>query len=205
MDFISAALLLFIIMDPLGNIPAFHALVGHYARRKRLIIIAREMLIAYAVLIVFLLAGEAILGYLGLKQPALGVAGGIVLFLIALHMVFPHLSTGIESEQTSDEPFIVPLAVPMIAGPSAAAAVLLLVSREPGQLLTWWAAVTIAWFGSTVILLTSGLLVEILGKRTLRALVRLSGMLLIMMAIQMFMDGITGYLSEVSLSAPRTN
>jgi multiple antibiotic resistance protein len=192
MEFVSAAILLFIIMDPLGNIPIFHNLLGHYPRRRRLWIICREMLIAYAVLILFLLAGENILGYLGLEQPALGVAGGVVLFLIALRMVFPDLGmvTGIESDEEED-PFIVPLAVPMIAGPSAVAAVLLLVNGDPGNMLTWWIALTVAWGASTAILLTSGLLVELVGRRTLRALVRLSGMLLIMMAIQMLMDGVT--------------
>ena len=197
MDLVSAAILLFIIMDPLGNIPMFHALVGGYPRRRRLIVIAREMLIAYAVLVLFLLAGEAILGYLGLQQPALGVAGGVVLFLIALRMVFPDLASGTAMEAAED-PFIVPLAVPMIAGPSAVAAVLLLVSRDPDQLPIWWVAVTAAWGASAAILLASGLLVEMLGHRTLRALVRLSGMLLIMMAIQMLMDGISAFLEGLS-------
>ena len=198
MDFVSATILLIIIMDPLGNIPVFHSLVGGYPRRRRLGIIAREMLIAYMVLMLFLLAGEAILGYLGLQQPALGVAGGVVLFLIALRMVFPELGTGTGMERSVEDPFIVPLAVPMIAGPSAVAAVLLLVSRNPDKLILWWAAVTIAWGVSAAILLGSGLLMELLGHRTLRALVRLSGMLLIMMAIQMLMDGITGYLAGIS-------
>lgn len=198
MDFVSASILLFIIMDPLGNIAIFHALVGRYPRWQRLRIITREMLIAYAVLTLFLLAGETILGYLGLEQPALGVAGGVVLFLIALRMVFPDLGTVTGKEHAEEDPFIVPLAVPMIAGPSAVAAVLLLVSRDPGQMLTWWTALTVAWGASAAILLTSGLLVEALGHRTLRALVRLSGMLLIMMAIQMLMDGITGCLADIT-------
>jgi multiple antibiotic resistance protein len=195
MDFLSAAVLLVIIMDPLGNIPVFHALVGRYPRSRRLAIIAREMVIAYAVLAAFLLAGRAILGYLGLKQPALGVAGGVVLFIIALRMVFPQ--TGAVAEEWEDEPFIVPLAVPMIAGPSAVAAILLLVSRDPQRLLTWWGAVSVAWLVSAAILLGSGLLMEMLGPRALRALVRLSGMLLIMMAIQMLMDGLTAYLHSI--------
>jgi len=197
-DFVSAAILLFIIMDPLGNIPVFHALVGAFPRRRRLIIIAREMLIAYAVLMLFLLAGEAILGYLGLQQPALSVAGGVVLFLIALRMVLPAPGVATGVEELEGDPFIVPLAVPMIAGPSAVAAVLLLVSYDPGQLPIWWAAVTTAWAASAAILLASGLLVDLLGRRTLRALVRLSGMLLIMMAIQMLMDGMTAYLKGLS-------
>jgi multiple antibiotic resistance protein len=161
-----------------------------------LAIIAREMLIAYFVLVAFLLAGRAIVGYLGLKQPALGVAGGVVLFIIALRMVFPQ--SGTVTEGTEEEPFIVPLAIPMIAGPSAVAAILLLVSRDPQRLLTWWGAVSIAWLASAAILLGSGLLMEMLGSRALRAMVRLSGMLLIMMAVQMLMDGVTAYLEGVA-------
>jgi multiple antibiotic resistance protein len=197
-DFISATILLFIIMDPLGNIPIFHALVGRYSRPRRLRIISREMLVAYVILVLFLLAGEDILGYLGLEQPALGVAGGVVLFVIALRMVFPELGAVTSTDYADEEPFIVPLAVPMIAGPSAVAAVLLLVSREPAQLLRWWGALTVAWGLSACILLASGFFVEMLGHRALRALVRLSGMLLIMIAIQLLMDGITGYLAHIS-------
>ena len=198
MDFVSATILLFIIMDPLGNIPIFHALVGRYARPRRLRVISREMLVAYIILVLFLLAGETILDYLGLEQPALGVAGGVVLFVIALRMVFPELGAVTSAEYADEDPFIVPLAVPMIAGPSAVAAVLLLISREPEQLLTWWGALTVAWVMSASILLASGFFVEMLGHRTLRALVRLSGMLLIMIAIQLLMDGITGYLAHIS-------
>lgn len=195
MDFLSAAILLLIILDPFGGIPVFNGLLGKRPRGERLRIIAREMLIAYAVLLLFLLAGEVILRYLGLQQPALGVAGGVVLFLIALRMVFPEIGQRPELvEAEEEEPFIVPLAVPMIAGPSAVAALLLLVSRDPQRLLVWWGAMTLAWAISSVVLLTSGVLFEMIGRRALRALVRLSGMLLIMMAVQMFMDGVQGYL-----------
>lgn len=193
MDLISATLLLLIIMDPLGNIPIFHALLGHCPRERRLRVIARELAIAYLVLVAFLIAGESLLGYLGLKQPALGIAGGVVLFIIALRMVFPEPRVGPPIEG-DEEPFIVPLAVPMVAGPSAVAAILLLVNREPERLVDWWVAVSIAWALSATILLASGLLMERLGQRTLRALTRLMGMLLTMMAVQMLMDALTGYL-----------
>lgn len=193
MDLISATLLLLIIMDPLGNIPIFHALLGHCPRERRLRVIARELVIAYLVLVAFLIAGESLLGYLGLKQPALGIAGGVVLFIIALRMVFPEPRVGLQIEG-DEEPFIVPLAVPMVAGPSAVAAILLLVSREPERLMDWWVAVSIAWALSATILLASGLLMERLGQRTLRALTRLMGMLLTMMAVQMLMDALTAYL-----------
>jgi multiple antibiotic resistance protein len=192
-DLISATILLLIIMDPLGNIPIFHALLAHCPRERRLRVMARELGIAYLVLVGFLVAGESLLGYLGLKQPALGIAGGVVLFLIALRMVFPEPGAGPPVEE-DEEPFIVPLAVPMVAGPSAVAAILLLVSREPERLVDWWVAVSAAWALSAAILLASGLLMERLGPRTLRALARLMGMLLIMMAVQMLMDALSGYL-----------
>lgn len=147
-------------------------------------------------LLAFLAAGDTVLHYLGLKQPALGVAGGVVLFIIALRMVFPDHEAA-ERRELDEEPFIVPLAVPMIAGPSALAAVLLLVSREPDRFWTWFAALTAAWCVSALILLASGLLMEKLGPRALRALVRLTGMLLIMMAVQMLMDGVAVYVAEI--------
>jgi MarC family membrane protein len=196
LELISAIILLIIIMDPVGNIPIFHALLAHCPWERRLRVIARELLIAYLVLIGFLVAGDSLLGYLGLKQPALGIAGGVVLFIIALRMVFPETGAGTPI-LAEEEPFIVPLAVPMIAGPSAVAAILLLVSREPERLLDWWIAVTAAWALSATILIASGLLMERLGRRTLRAMARLMGMLLIMMAVQMLMDALTLYLKEM--------
>ncbi|KAA6184601.1 NAAT family transporter [Thiohalocapsa marina] len=216
MELLSAAILLAIIMDPVGNIPLFHALLGRYPRRRRLVIIARELVVAYLVLLTFLVGGKAILQWLGLEQPALSVAGGVVLFIIALRMVFPEeahptvatpqapATTGQEVvpnrhalNPNNEEPLIVPLAVPMLAGPSAVSALLLLVSRDPQLLPTWIGALTLAWGFSALILLGSGLLMDMLGARTLRAIVRLSGMLLIMMAIQMFLDGITAYLAAL--------
>jgi multiple antibiotic resistance protein len=196
MDPISAAILLAIIMDPLGNIPVFHALLGRYPRGQRLRIIGRELAIAYLVLAFFLASGDIVLRYLGLEQPALGIAGGVVLFIIALRMVFPD-QVAVEPRERHEEPFIVPLAVPMIAGPSALAAVLLLVSREPDRFWTWLGALTAAWCVSAAILVASGILMEKLGPRALRALARLTGMLLIMMAVQMLMDGVTAYIANL--------
>ena len=196
MDLFSAAVLLAIIMDPIGNIPLFQSLLGRYPRRRRLAIIARELVAAYLVLAVFLVGGESILLWLGLKQPALSVAGGVVLFIIALRMIFPDQEAATAPAQ-AEEPFVVPLAVPMLAGPSAVSALLQLVSRDPQRLGTWLAALTLAWSFSAVVLLTSGLLMEKIGPRALRAIVRLTGMLLIMMAVQMFMDGIAAYITEL--------
>ena len=196
MDIFSAAILLAIIMDPLGNIPLFHSLLGRYSQARRLRIIARELVFAYLVLLVFLVAGQTILDRLGLEQPALGVAGGVVLFVIALRMVFPE-SAGVQRGEIEEEPFFVPLAVPMIAGPSAISAVLLLVSRDPERFWTWLGALSLAWGFSAAILLASGALFEMLGQRALRALVRLTGMLLIMISVQMLMDGVAAYIAAL--------
>ena len=194
MDIVSAAILLAIIMDPLGNIPLFHSLLGRYPQERRLRIIARELVFAYLVLLLFLVAGQTILDHLGLERPALGVAGGVVLFIIALRMVFPE-ADGVRRGEIDEEPFFVPLAVPMLAGPSAMSAVLLLVSRDPGRFWTWFGALSLAWCFSAAILLASGALFEMLGPRALRALVRLTGMLLIMISVQMLMDGVAAYIA----------
>jgi len=196
MDIFSAAILLAIIMAPMGNIPLFQSLLGHYPHGRRLRIIARELIFAYLVLLAFLVAGQTILDHLGLEQPALGVAGGVVLFVIALRMVFPE-STGVLRGEIAEEPFFVPLAVPMLAGPSAISAVLLLVSRDPGGFWTWLGALSLAWGFSAAILMASGALFEMLGRRTLRALVGLTGMLLIMISVQMLMDGVAAYIAAL--------
>lgn len=182
-------------MDPFGNIPIFHSILQEVTPHRRLRIIARELLFAYFILLAFLFAGEAILAFLGLKQPALSIAGGVILFLIAIGMVFPQ--HGLRTESTREEdPFIVPLAVPMIAGPSAIAALLLLVSRDPQRMLIWWGALSTAWLITALILISSTFLFEHIGRRGVRALEKLIGMLLIMMATQMFLDGIKAYLES---------
>lgn len=192
MDLFSTTLLLAMIMDPLGNIPLFNALLADYEPRQRWRIIVRELLIALGILVVFLSAGNAILTYLGLKQSSLQIAGGIVLFLIALRMVFPGSKDGgIERER---DPFIVPLAMPMIAGPSCIAVLLVLASSQPDKMGTWFLALLIAWAVTAAILAASPWLLQFIGQRGTRALERLVGMLLVMVAVQMLLDGIADYL-----------
>lgn len=192
MDYASAAVLLLFIMDPFGNIPVFDSLLHDVDKKRRFRVILRELLFAYVILCAFLFGGSAILDFLGLKQPSLSIAGGIVLFLIAIGMVFP--GAGIRAKIAGDEePFLVPLAVPLVAGPSAIAALLLLVSQDPTQILSWWAALSTAWAVTATILTASPLLFALIGRRGARALERLVGMLLIMMAVQMLLDGIRAY------------
>ena len=184
----SAAVLLFFVMDPIGNIPLFLAALQPVAPARRLRVVARELLIAYALLVGFLFAGRPLLSQLGISEPALTIAGGIVLFLIAIRMVFPS-AHGTLLEASEGEPFIVPLAIPYVAGPSALATVLLMTSRDPGRHVEWLLAVSAAWLASAAILLVGARLSDFLGQKGITAIERLMGMLLVAAAVQMFLDG----------------
>ncbi len=193
MTVFSAAMLLFLVMDPFGNIPLFMTALGTVdgARHRRIII--REMIIALVVLSVFLFTGQYLLQLLQISGPALTAAGGMVLLLIAIKMVFPQTG-GLGEPVEAGEPFVVPLAIPYVAGPSAMAAVLLIMNREPGRWPEWLAALGLAWLVSGIILSMSGPLVRLLGKKVLVAIERLMGMLLVAVAIQMLMTGVAQFI-----------
>ena len=194
MTTLSAGILLFLILDPLGNIPIFLSLLKHVPRQRRLWVMTRELLIALAVLIVFLIGGQFILRVLQLKQESVSIAGGIVLFLIGIKMVFPPRDGGIFGDVGEGEPFIVPLAIPGVAGPSAMAALLLLTNSQPGRTAQWGVALLLAWLATALILLSSTWLFRCLGESVLTALERLMGMLLVALSVQMFLGGLTAYL-----------
>jgi MarC family membrane protein len=192
----SAALLLFLVLDPFGNIPFFIGALASVPRERHSRIIVRELLIALAVLVLFLLAGQPLLRALQISEPALRAAGGTVLFLISIRMVFPRPGSAAGEEELSGEPFVVPLAIPYIAGPSALASVLLIMNQEPDRWPEWLAALGLAWSSSGLIILMSSLLARRLGRRVLIAIERLMGMLLTALAIQMLMTGIRQFLSS---------
>ncbi|MEO6968269.1 MAG: YhgN family NAAT transporter [Rhodanobacteraceae bacterium] len=194
MTTLSAGILLFLILDPLGNIPFFLSLLKHVAPRRRRWVMARELLIALSVLVAFLLGGQFMLRVLQLKQESVSIAGGIVLFLIAIKMVFPPSEGGIFGPVGQGEPFIVPLAIPGVAGPSAMAALLLLTNSQPGRTVEWGIALFLAWLATAIILLSSTWLFRWLGESVLTALERLMGMLLVALSVQMFLGGVAGYL-----------
>jgi multiple antibiotic resistance protein len=189
MTLISATILLFLVMDPLGNILLFVTALQSVPPKRRKRVVARELLIAYAVLVVFLFTGEHLLHALNISGPALTIAGGLVLFLIALRMVFPSADHSFE-EHVKGEPFLVPLAIPYVAGPSALATLLLLMSRDPQRWPVWLLALTCAWLASAAILILGGQLSRFLGPRGLLALERLMGLLLVTLAVQMFIEGL---------------
>jgi len=193
MGTLSAALLLFLVMDPIGNIPVFLPLLQKLTPARRRLVLARELLIALGVLFVFLFAGDALLGALQLKQESISIAGGIILFLISIRMIFP-TPEGLFGDSPDGEPFIVPMAIPCVAGPSAMAMLLLLGSQSPERRLDWSLALVLAWLGTAIILFGAIALYRVLGTRVLIALERLMGMLLVAVSVQMFLDGVASYL-----------
>jgi MarC family membrane protein len=189
----AAALLLFLILDPLGNIPVFLSLLKGLPPARQRVVIVRELLIALGVLMLFLWTGRFLLELMHLRQESVSIAGGIILFLIGLRMIFPS-ADGIMGEQPEGEPFIVPMAIPMIAGPSGMAAVMLLGSQEPGRMGAWSLALAIAWAATAIILFSATYLQKWLGTRVLTAIERLMGMVIVAISVQMLLDGIASYL-----------
>jgi multiple antibiotic resistance protein len=187
----SAATLLFLVMDPFGNIPIFLSILEPYDARRRLVIIARELLIALAVLLLFLFAGQYILDALKISESSLTAAGGVILFLIALRMIFPRAGGVMEHGGDDDgEPLVVPLAIPLIAGPSAMASVMFIMSSDPSRAGVWAGAVFLAWLLSGTVLMLAVRFSRLLGRRGLTAIQRLMGMILTAIAINMMLSGI---------------
>lgn len=192
MDIWSAAVMLFLIMDPLGNLPIFMSILKSIEPKRRKIVLARELMFALVIMFVFLFSGQAVLDFLNVKQQAVSIAGGIILFLIAIRMIFPNKSKH-DDDISEVEPFLVPLAIPMISGPSILAALILLANQDPLRMTDWSIALFCAWAVSAGILMFSNLFFKLLGERGLIAVERLMGMILIMLSIQMFLDGIGNY------------
>ena len=197
MTTVSAALLLFLVMDPLGNIPLFMTSLKKVEEGRRRFVVLRELLIALGVLVGFLFLGQYLLRLLSLSETALTTAGGIILMIIALKMIFPRRESSL-AEEVEGEPFIVPLAIPYVAGPSAMATALLLMSGEPGRWPEWLLAVFLAWLASAIIIYFSSYLAKFLGEKGLVAIERLMGMLLITVAVQMLLNGIGAFIAANS-------
>lgn len=191
MSLYTATITLILVMDPLGNIPMFLSVLNKVAPDRRKKIILRETFFAFIILIAFLFFGHTILNGMQISDPALSIAGGIILFLIAIRMIFPQDET--ESTKQLTEPFIVPLAIPLVAGPSTMTMVMLLGNQHPEQMPVWLLALFIAWLTTTIILVFADVLRKILGERGLIAIERLMGMLLTTMAVQMFLTGINQF------------
>lgn len=195
MSFYSALITLLLVMDPFGNIPTFLSVLRDMTPARRRVIIFREMCIAFIILSLFLFFGRYILAGLHLSEYSLNISGGIILFIIALNMIFPSLKDQPVSHHR-EEPLVVPLAVPMIAGPSAMAAVILFTTRYPEHTLLWFGALSLASAFSTVVLLFSGVIGKFLGMKGLGAMERLTGLILTVMAVQMFLSGVRDFIES---------
>jgi len=192
MTIISTAFLLILVMDPVGNLLTFLAVLKNIEHKRKRGIIIRELFIALGILVLFLFFGRFVLEFLSINESALGIAGGIILFLIALKMIFP-THEGIFGETSEHEPFVVPLAIPLIAGPSAMATILLFAKKNPEKWLEQLLAIVVAWLVSGLILSFSTNIAKIVGARGLTACQHLMGMILAAISVQMFMNGISNF------------
>lgn len=185
----SIAFTLFLLMDPLGNIPIYLAVLQKLSHKRRLWIIFREKIIALLIILIFAYTGNEFLEFLNISHESIFLAGGIVLFVMALKMLFPENGSLLKSFAIDGEPLIFPLAIPLVAGPSVLAAVMIY-SHQLENLSILFTSILIAWIVSTFILLSSTVLQKWLGSKGISALERLMGLLLMLIAINMFLEGV---------------
>jgi multiple antibiotic resistance protein len=196
-DAVSAIITLTLVMDPLGNIPLFIGVLRNVKEEKRKRIIIRELFIALALMLFFLLFGKWIVRFFSMDVISLSIAGGIVLFLIALSMIFPSKENSIVD--TNQEPFIVPLAIPLVAGPSVLSMILIYNMKDPGNIPIWILIILIAWIINVFILLMSSKIADFLGEKGMSAIERLMGMILITLSVGMILSGIKQFVNTIHL------
>ncbi|MFM0046142.1 MarC family protein [Paraburkholderia sediminicola] len=195
--FLSATILLILITDPLGNIPLFISCLRGVSPKRRTIVILREVAIAFAILLVFMVVGDGFLRMMSLTDQSLRIGGGIVLFLIALRMVFPHPDGPFGGDTRGGEPLIVPLAIPALAGPSALATVMLLTSQAPGKMYEWIGALTVTMVVCAIVLMLAERIQAWLGERTMMAFERLMGLVLVAISVEMMLGGIRSFVHQL--------
>ncbi|MEO8753383.1 MAG: MarC family protein [Casimicrobiaceae bacterium] len=193
----SATILLILVLDPFGNLPLVVSALAGVPAERRARVVLRECLFAFLILMAFMAGGRTFMQWLQLSDVSLSIAGGIILFLIALRMVFPH-KDGIFGDVRGGEPFLVPLAVPAIAGPSALATVMLMASRDPIHLYTWALALVIAMLVTTAVLLSAPRLQAVLGERAVNAFERLMGLVLTALAVEMLLNGVRTFVAQLA-------
>lgn len=196
--FASATILLILITDPIGNIPIFANALKHVEPARRPWVILREVLIAFALLLTFMFVGDGFLRVMNLSELSLQIGGGVILFLIALRMIFPPQGAGADQQEMMGEPLIVPLAIPALAGPSALATVLLLVSQAPSRRLEWIAALSVTMAVSAIVLVLAERIQRIVGERFVVALERLMGLVLVAVSIEMLLRGIKTFAQQLT-------
>ncbi len=185
-SFFTIASAVFFVLNATGQIPLFLAMLARFDQKKQMCIILRELTVALAILFLFTFSGDTALRVLGITQPIIGIAGGTLLFIISLGMIFPKASA--EPEELTREPMIIPLAIPLIAGPGAIATVMLY-ANETGNSMLVAGAVFAAWVPSLIILRLGSYIKQILGEKGLVAVERLGGMLVCLIGVQMLTSG----------------
>jgi multiple antibiotic resistance protein len=198
MEYLSAVVTLFLVMDPLGNVPVFLSYLKDVEEHRRTRVVARESMIALLILLAFLFFGPTLMELLHVGRESLHISGGVLLFLISVGMIFPgagHFSVPID-HHNEGEPFIVPLPTPLVAGPSTMATIMIFSSRQPERLWLWAGALAAAWIVATLILMLSSGLSRLLGRRGLLACERLMGMVLTVVSVQMFLDGVRLFINS---------
>ncbi len=195
MQMLSIAFTLFLLMDPIGNIPFYISFLKGLDSKRQRFIIFRELIIALFIIILFNFVGDGLMKFLHVENDTIQIAGGIILFLLCLKMIFPPPHDPHESLPHETEPFIVPLAVPLVAGPSVLAAVMIYAKQEDNS-LRMVGSIMIAWLASLVILLGSSFLKQALGWRGIIALERLMGLILILISVQMFLSGLSAFIAR---------
>ncbi|WP_395691468.1 MarC family protein [Piscinibacter sp.] len=191
-SFLSALILLLLVLDPLGGLPIYIPIMNSVPKERRRRVALREVTIAFAVLLGFMFAGEAFLRVMHLSERSLEVAGGVILLMVAIRMIFGH-EGGVYGMPEGKEPLIFPLAVPLLAGPSAMATVLLLASRQPERVMTWVLALTVAMAISGLVLLACERIRRLLGDSVVAALEKLMGLVLTAIAVEMILAGLKRY------------
>lgn len=195
-DTVSAFVLLLLVLDPFGTLPVFMSVMSSVPPRRRLWVALRESGVALAVLMLFMLGGEAFLRLLRLSERSLEVAGGVILLLIAIRIIFgsgQRLFDEVRADAGQREPLVFPVAVPLLAGPSAMATVMLLASRQPAQLANWVLALVAAMAVCAVVLMASDRLNRWLGESVVSAIEKLMGLILCAVAVEMILAGLTRY------------
>lgn len=194
MSMFSIAFSLFLLMDPIGNIPFYISFLKGLEPKRQRVVIFRELIIALIIILIFDFIGDGLMKFLHVENDTIQIAGGIILFLLCLKMIFPPPHDPNESLPHETEPFIVPLAVPLIAGPSVLAAVMIYSKQETNWIMM--GAIFIAWAASLIILLSSSFLKKVLGWRGILAMERLMGLILILIAVQMFLSGVSAFMAR---------
>jgi len=190
--FLSAFILLLLVLDPLGSLPIFIPIMRTVSKERRKLVAVREVTIAFCVLLAFMFLGDGFLRVMHLSERSLEVAGGVILLMVAIRMIFSH-EGGVYGTPDGREPLIFPLAVPLLAGPSAMATVLLLASRQPERMLQWVGALVSAMLVSGAVLLACDRIRRLLGDSVVSALEKLMGLVLTAIAVEMILAGLKRY------------